>query len=177
MDVAGLVPGAHKGEGMGNQFLDDLRQANLLIHVVDLSGSLDSEGIQAEKGSYDPEKDIMFLEDEINQWIFNILMKDWERLSRKMESERANQSQIAASLATEKLSGLQFTKNQIYQAILETDFETENPNHWSEEEIRSLVKRIREIGKPIVIAGNKIDQPQAHENYERLKLILKEKSF
>ncbi|MFH0863282.1 MAG: GTPase, partial [Candidatus Altiarchaeota archaeon] len=35
IDVAGLVPGAHEGKGMGNQFLDDLRQADALIHVVD----------------------------------------------------------------------------------------------------------------------------------------------
>ncbi|MHA1911059.1 MAG: redox-regulated ATPase YchF [Candidatus Kariarchaeaceae archaeon] len=169
LDVAGLVPGASEGKGMGNQFLDDLRQANLLIHVVDLSGSLDSEGVPAEKGSYDPEQDILFLEEEIDQWIYNILMKDWDRLSRKMESQRANQSQIAETLAVEKLSGLQFTKNQIYKAILETDFESENPRLWSEEELRQLIKRIREIGKPIVIAGNKIDQPKAYENYERLK--------
>src|SRR3989338_7459591 len=34
IDVAGLVPGAHEGKGMGNQFLDDLNQADVLIHVV-----------------------------------------------------------------------------------------------------------------------------------------------
>ena len=35
IDVAGLVPGAHEGKGVGNKFLDDLRQADVLIHVVD----------------------------------------------------------------------------------------------------------------------------------------------
>ncbi len=39
MDVAGLVPGASSGRGLGNKFLDDLRQADALIHVVDASGS------------------------------------------------------------------------------------------------------------------------------------------
>jgi len=39
LDVAGLVPGAHKGEGLGTQFLDDLSQADVLIHVIDISGS------------------------------------------------------------------------------------------------------------------------------------------
>src|SRR3990167_3757917 len=33
LDVAGLVPGAHEGKGMGNQFLDDLNQADVLIHI------------------------------------------------------------------------------------------------------------------------------------------------
>ena len=41
VDVAGLVPGAHEGRGMGNQFLDDLRQADVLIQIVDASGQTD----------------------------------------------------------------------------------------------------------------------------------------
>ena len=44
IDIAGLVPGAHLGKGIGNKFLDDSRQADALIHVVDASGSTDSEG-------------------------------------------------------------------------------------------------------------------------------------
>jgi ribosome-binding ATPase YchF (GTP1/OBG family) len=44
LDVAGLVPGAHEGKGLGNRFLDDLRHADGLIHVVDVSGSTDAEG-------------------------------------------------------------------------------------------------------------------------------------
>src|SRR3989338_977131 len=39
LDVAGLVPGAHEGKGLGNQFLNDLNQADALIHIVDISGS------------------------------------------------------------------------------------------------------------------------------------------
>lgn len=44
LDVAGLVPGAHEGKGLGNKFLDDLRHADALIHVVDVSGTTDAEG-------------------------------------------------------------------------------------------------------------------------------------
>jgi hypothetical protein len=44
IDVAGLVPGAHLGKGLGNKFLDDLRKADALIHVVDVSGTTDAEG-------------------------------------------------------------------------------------------------------------------------------------
>ena len=44
LDVAGLVPGAHQGRGLGNKFLDDLRHADALIHVVDVSGTTDAEG-------------------------------------------------------------------------------------------------------------------------------------
>ena len=44
LDVAGLVPGAHEGKGLGNKFLDDLRHADALVHVVDVSGCTDAEG-------------------------------------------------------------------------------------------------------------------------------------
>lgn len=45
LDVAGLVPGAHMGKGLGNRFLDDLRHADALVHVVDVSGTTDAEGM------------------------------------------------------------------------------------------------------------------------------------
>ncbi len=38
IDVPGLVEGAHQGKGLGNRFLDDARQADALIHVIDASG-------------------------------------------------------------------------------------------------------------------------------------------
>ena len=38
------MPGAHEGKGLGNKFLDDLRHADALIHVVDVSGTTDAEG-------------------------------------------------------------------------------------------------------------------------------------
>ena len=44
IDVAGLVPGAHEGRGMGNQFLSDLSRADILIHIIDASGSTNEKG-------------------------------------------------------------------------------------------------------------------------------------
>src|SRR3989344_5855203 len=46
MDVAGLVPGASEGKGLGNQFLNDLGNADAFIQIVDLSGETDAEGKQ-----------------------------------------------------------------------------------------------------------------------------------
>jgi len=71
LDVAGLVPGAHEGKGMGNKFLDDLRQADVLLHVVDMSGSTNEKGEPVETGSYDPAFDIKFLEIELDMWILS----------------------------------------------------------------------------------------------------------
>jgi len=75
LDVAGLVPGAHEGKGLGNKFLDDLRHADALVHVVDVSGTTDSEG-KATRG-YDPSQDIVWLRSEIVRWIEGNLLDKW----------------------------------------------------------------------------------------------------
>ena len=77
LDVAGLVPGAHEGKGLGNKFLDDLRQADVLIHVVDASGSTNEKGEAVESGSHDPSKDVKFLEEELELWMLGILENNW----------------------------------------------------------------------------------------------------
>lgn len=81
LDVAGLVPGAHKGLGLGNKFLDDLRSAAVLVHVVDVSGTTDEKG-QA-TSDYDPIDDIAWLREEIELWIFGNLSRKWPTLVKK----------------------------------------------------------------------------------------------
>ena len=93
IDVAGLVPGAHEGRGLGNKFLDDLRQARAFIHIIDASGSTDEEGRPCEPGSHDPLEDVEFLEHEITMWLFGILKKNWNKMIRKVMSERLRSGQ------------------------------------------------------------------------------------
>ncbi|MCA9478276.1 MAG: 50S ribosome-binding GTPase, partial [Nanoarchaeota archaeon] len=102
MDVAGLVPGAHEGEGMGAQFLNDLNQADALIHVIDVSGSVNEKGEPVEAGSYDPAKDIAFLEEELDYWYLDILKRGWEKFARVVMQEK---SDIAKAIA-KQMSGL-----------------------------------------------------------------------
>ncbi len=165
IDVAGLVPGAHEGRGMGNQFLDDLSQADVLIHIVDASGSLDSEGQETEGGSYDPVNDVEFLETEITQWMLGIVTKDWKRITSKARSEGAK----LEDLLLKKMSGLQITRGHILKAIRETGLSAQEANKWSEEDILQFVRQLRLISKPIIIAANKIDKRGAEEHLERLR--------
>jgi len=165
IDVAGLVPGAHKGRGMGNQFLDDLRQADVLIHIVDASGSLDEEGQEVAAGTHDPLDDVRFLEEEIMEWIFSIIAKDWRRIAGRVRAEGAKVDE----LLVEKLSGLKITRSQILKAVRDANLSQEGADKWSEEDLRRLARSIQRVAKPIIIAANKIDRPMAHENFERLK--------
>jgi len=165
IDVAGLVPGAHEGRGMGNQFLDDLRQADVLIHIVDASGGLDAEGQEVDAGSYDPVDDVRFLEEELVEWMLGIIQKDWRRITGRVRSEGARFEE----LLLEKLSGLKITRGHILKAMRNSNLKGEAVDKWTDEETRGFVKTLQKIAKPIIIAANKIDRPTAEDNFKRLQ--------
>lgn len=162
LDVAGLVPDAHLGKGLGNQFLSDLMQAKALIHVVDASGRTDFGGNPAQ--NHDPVQDVEFLENEIAWWIKGILEKNWRTLSKKAGLDGKGP---AAALA-EQLSGLGISEAEVKHVLKAGEF-SERPDLWGEEEILEFSKAVRAKSKPIVIVANKIDVPGAKENYEKLK--------
>ncbi|MBI2665890.1 redox-regulated ATPase YchF [Candidatus Woesearchaeota archaeon] len=159
MDVAGLVPGAHEGKGMGNQFLDDLRQADVLIHVVDAAGSTNEKGEPVQPGSYDPAHDVEFLEVELDQWYLGILQKGWEKFARTVVQEK---KEIHIELA-KQLSGLHVTEEMVRLAIEELKLSKEKPQYWSEGDLLKLAIIL------LVIAANKMDLPGAKENLIRLQ--------
>ncbi|BDC19307.1 redox-regulated ATPase YchF [Acidianus sp. HS-5] len=165
VDVAGLIPGAHEGRGLGNKFLDDLRKADVLIHVIDASGSTNEEGVTVESGSRDPEEDIKFVEDEINEWFISIIKKDWEKFARI--SDLGNKDQIDALLG--KLSGLSVNREEIIQSLKESKLENIKFMQWNEEDIRKFGITLRQVSKPIIIAANKDDIQVARKNIDRLK--------
>ncbi|MHA1881553.1 MAG: redox-regulated ATPase YchF [Candidatus Thorarchaeota archaeon] len=165
IDVAGLVPGAHEGRGMGNQFLDDLSQADVLIHIVDASGALDSEGQEVDAGTHDPVDDVKFLENEITEWMHAIVVKDWRRISSRVRTEGAKLDELLLT----KLSGLQITRGHILKAIRKSGLTAGVADKWTDDEIREFVGILRSIAKPIIIAANKIDRPNAEENLKRLR--------
>ena len=162
LDVAGLIPGSHTGAGLGNQFLDDLRQADVLIHVVDVSGTTDELGKPAI--DHNPSKDINFLEEELDQWYLSILKKGWDKFSRTVQQEHQN---ITKALA-KQLSGLRVSEFMVEQSIKKLKL-PENPVIWSQQQLFSLAQELRKLSKPMIIAANKIDMPNSEKNLELIK--------
>lgn len=162
LDVAGLVPGAHEGRGLGNKFLDDLRQARAFIHVIDASGSTDEEGRPCEAGSHDPLEDVDFLQHEITMWLFGILNKNWNRLVRKALSEKLDIAKVIA----EQLSGAGITVEDVLEAKRTV---TKEYKDWEDEDIIGLLDNLLKIAKPMLIVANKADLPHAEENIKRLR--------
>ena len=165
IDCAGLVPGAWQGRGLGNQFLDEIRKADALIHIVDAAGATDSEGKICKPGSHDPAEDVKFLETEMTMWLTQILKRDWPKMARTAESG----AEDIVSLLETRLSGLAIRRAHINEALRKTNLNVEKPTLWSDDDLIRFLDVLRSISKPMLIAANKIDLPTAEENAERLK--------
>jgi ribosome-binding ATPase YchF (GTP1/OBG family) len=165
IDIAGLVPGAHLGKGLGNKFLDDARQADALIHIVDASGSTDSEGKPISSGTGDPMSDIRFVEEEFDLWLASVVSRDWNKVSREAESQGQKLEQMLAK----RLSGLAIGSRQIADALDETGLRYKKTTSWTQEDIFNFCKTIRLKSKPIVLAANKADLPTVDKNINAMK--------
>jgi len=151
VDVAGLVPDAHKGRGLGNQFLDNLRQADAILHIVDASGSTDSEGNPVDIGSHDPRKDVVFLEYEMTMWIYGILEKHWSKIQRQAQSKTYP---VHRGIA-EVLTGLRITPEDVRDAEEKAGIDLV---HADPDALIRFCREITRISKPMVPIGNKVDQ-------------------
>ena len=166
LDVAGLVPDAHKGKGLGNKFLNDLIKADVLIHIVDISGSLDKTGKRIKMGENDPYEDILFLENEINLWFKQILEReDWTKFVKSYARER---KKFIEELY-KRLSGIKINRNQIILALKNSNLDEKDPSVWSDDDLLNFSMKLREISKPILILANKIDKEIGMGNYIKLK--------
>jgi len=165
VDCAGLIPGAWMGRGLGNQFLDEIRKADALIHVVDAAGATDEEGRPCKPGTRDPLKDVEFLDYEIAMWLTQIMKRDLGRIAQKSETLRMS----PVDLLSDRLSGLAVGREHVAKALKETELETKKFSLWSDDDIFEFMVVLRRAAKPMLIAANKIDLPYAEGNVERLK--------
>ena len=153
IDVAGLVPGAHDGKGLGNQFLTDAMKADALVHVVDISGSTDIQGQPVSIGTHDPLEDIKFVEDEFDLWFKQLFDKEWQKLTKEIEQKRAK---ISDGLAR-RFTGLGIKETDIDHVLNSMSLKSKKTTEWSNDDIIKFLKSLRKIAKPMIIAANKAD--------------------
>jgi ribosome-binding ATPase YchF (GTP1/OBG family) len=127
LDVAGLVPGAHEGRGLGNQFLDELTNADAVINVVDASGGTNAEGEPVETGSHDPMEDVDFVETEMDLWLADIVDRNWESVERKSRSPEFDLEDALLEL----LTGFGATEYDVGVVLRGVDY-PEDPKNWDD---------------------------------------------
>ncbi|MFC7155413.1 redox-regulated ATPase YchF [Halomarina halobia] len=163
LDVAGLVPGAHEGRGLGNQFLDALSNADAILNVVDASGGTNAEGEPVEVGSYDPVRDVDFVEEEMDLWMAGIVARNWESIERQ---SRAPDFDLEDAL-TEMLTGIGASEADVSATLRSVEY-PHDPKQWTDEDRERLARDLRARSKPIVVVANKADVAPA-ENVARLR--------
>ncbi|MEK0370717.1 MAG: YchF-related putative GTPase, partial [Nitrosopumilus sp.] len=164
IDIAGLVPGAHEGKGLGNQFLDDARQAEVLIHVVDIAGSTDLQGQPVPVGTHDPLEDVIFVQDEFDQWFTDILKREWDKITREIDQKRAKLTDGIAK----RFTGLGIKDYQVHEVLQKLGLISRNPKEWKDSDIKTFVKELRKNTKPMIIAANKADLCQDLDIIKRI---------
>jgi len=165
IDTPGLIPGAHQGRGLGNQFLDEVRRADALIVVADASGATDLNGQPVEPLTNDPIDDVRMFEDEFDLWLRALIGKDWDKVSRTAQSKKEH---ISRHLE-ERLTGLGISRGQIAHAVQEAGLDGFNSVAWTGDEFTLFTTQLRRVSKPLIVAANKADRDGAEENVERMK--------
>ena len=163
LDVAGLVPGAHEGRGLGNQFLDQLTDADAILNVLDASGGTNEEGEPVEVGEHDPLEDVDFIEEEMDLWLASIVERNWESVER---ASRSPDFDIEAAL-TEMLTGVGASEAEVAACLRALEY-PEDPMQWTDDHREALAAEVRRRTKPIVLVANKADVAP-DENVERLR--------
>jgi ribosome-binding ATPase YchF (GTP1/OBG family) len=153
IDVAGLVPGAHQGKGLGNKFLDDARQAEVLIHVVDVAGTTDIQGQPVPPGTHNPLEDVVFVENEFDQWFKQILDREWQKLLRELTQKTTT----LVEGITKRFSGLGIKDFVISDILKESHLDAKKPADWTASDLLSFATRLRKKTKPLLVAANKAD--------------------
>lgn len=152
LDVAGLVPGAHEGRGLGNQFLDALTEADVIVNVIDAAGATNAEGEPVEVGTYDPIEEVDFIVEELDQWLGGIIERNWEGVERQ---SRSPEFDLEAAIA-DVLTGVGATEADIAAVLRDLSYPPD-PREWESVHFAALGQAVRERTKPVVIAANKAD--------------------
>ena len=151
-DVAGLVPGAHEGRGLGNQFLDELTGADVIVNVVDAAGGTNAAGEPVEVGEHDPLEDVDFVESELDAWLADIVERNWETVERRSRSPDFGLEDALRDVMT----GFGATAADVTACLRAFEY-PDDPKNWADDDRARLAREVRERTKPVVVAANKVD--------------------
>jgi len=164
-DLPGLIKGAYMGKGLGNQFLSVAAQSDALLHVVDASGSVDKEGRVTETGIGDPIADFADVELELVLWYTKMFSSNMGKIAKAAKQPGADMGSAVA----EVMQGIGVKKEHVNFALNEALLEGKDIESWTEKETQNFCWILRDVSKPTIIIANKMDLPNAAENFKKLR--------
>lgn len=163
IDLPGLIKDAWKGKGLGDQFLTVAAQSDALLHIVDVSGSVDSTGKITEVGAGDPISDFADIEEELVMWYHKILEGNRDKVSKLVRSGTE-----LIDVITDLYRGIGVHKSHVKEALKVTSLEDKDFDNFEFQDSKSLASYLRKVSKPTLIVANKIDIEGADKNFARL---------
>ena len=164
IDLPGLIKDAWKGKGLGNQFLSIAAQSDALLHIVDVSGSVDSSGKVTEIGSGDPISDFADIEEELIMWYHKILEGNRDKVSKLLEGDSDK-----IDVLTDLYRGIGVKKDHVKDALKATNLEDKNFDDFDSQDTKKFAAFLRSISKPTLIVANKIDIEGGDKTFDRLR--------
>ncbi|MFB6230254.1 MAG: redox-regulated ATPase YchF [Salinibacter sp.] len=159
VDIAGLVEGAAEGEGLGNQFLANIREVDAIIHVV---RCFEDEGVAHVAGSVNPTRDVEVINTEL-------LLKDLETVEKRIDKVGAA-AKKGDQEAAEELSLYERLHDHLSEGHWARSFEVSEPNRSLVDELFLLTE------KPVLYVAN-VDEtalPDGNEYADQLRAIARE---
>ena len=154
VDIAGLVKGASKGEGLGNQFLSNIREVEVILHMV---RCFEDENITHVEGGIDPLRDIEIIESELIFADIQQLDKKIEKLTRTAKADKS--ARAALDLAKELKEHLDELKP------VSTFSKKDDPI------FEDLNKELRFLSNKEIIYGANVDEDSLLEENEHVKAL------
>jgi len=164
IDLPGLIKDAWKGKGLGNKFLSIAAQSDALLHIVDVSGSIDSSGKLTEIGSGDPISDFADIEEELIMWYHKILEGNRDKVSKLLEG-KSNKVDVLTDL----YRGIGVKKDHVKDALKATNLEDMDFNDFDSQDTKKFATFLRNISKPTLIVANKIDIKGGDKTFDRIR--------
>jgi len=156
VDIAGLVKGASKGEGLGNQFLSNIREVEVILHMV---RCFVDENVVHVEGDINPLRDIEIIEAEL-------ILADVEQLDKKIE--KLNRQAKADKSAREILKIALELKEHLDELKPVSNFAKKDNELFLE-----LNKELRFLSAKTMIYGANVDEDSLLEENELVKIVRK----
>lgn len=164
IDLPGLIKDAWAGKGLGNRFLSVATQSDAILHVVDVSGSIDAAGRITEVGNGDPIADVSDIEEELIMWYLKLLEGNRDKISKLIQSETDPVVAI-----TDVFRGIGVKESHVKESLQVTELEDKHFENFDMHDCKKFAAYLRKISKPTLIVANKIDVPGAEKNFDRLR--------
>jgi hypothetical protein len=164
IDLPGLIKDAWKGKGLGNQFLSIAAQSDALLHIVDVSGSVDSTGRIAEVGSGDPISDYADIEEELVMWYHKILEGNRDKISKLIKTKTDTVDAL-----TDLYRGIGVNRDHVKETLKITNLDDKSFDEFDVRDTKKFATYLRKISKPTLIVANKIDVEGADKSFDRLR--------